>query len=60
MSKGGNRDWGYASSDADGNLTYTSYEKSGGVNRYSDNGDGGHSHSHWDNKDDYNSGRDSN
>ena len=56
---GGNRDWGYASSDDKGNLTYTSYEKDGSVNRYSDNGDGGHSHSHWDNKDDYNIGKDS-
>lgn len=59
MGKGSNRDWGYASSDDKGNLTYTSYEKSGSVNRYSDNGDGGHSHEHWDSKDNYNSGKDS-
>ena len=59
MGKGSDRDWGYASSDDKGNLTYTSYEKSGSVNRYSDNGDGGHSHSHWNNKDSYNSGKDS-
>ena len=41
MGRGSNRDWGYASSDEDGNLTYTSYERNGSVNRYSDNGDGG-------------------
>ena len=56
MGKGKNRDWGYASSDENGNLTYTSYEKNGSVNRYTDNGDGGHSHSHWRNSSDYNSG----
>lgn len=55
---GGNRDWGYASYDEDGNLIYTSYEKSGSVNRYHDNGDGGHGHAHWKSKDDYNSGKD--
>ena len=59
MSKGNNRDWGYASSDDKGNLTYTSYEKNGSVNRYSDNGDGGHSHEHWNNKNDYDSGKNS-
>lgn len=59
MSKGRGRDWGYASSDDKGNLSYTSYEKDGSVNRYSDNGDGGHSHSHWNNANDYNSGKDS-
>ena len=39
---GSNRDWGYASYDvdryddySDSNLQYTSYEKSGSVNRYS-------------------------
>ena len=62
MSKGGNRDWGYASynvdNEDDNRLTYTSYEKNGSVNRYSDNGDGGHSHEHWKNADDYNSGKD--
>lgn len=62
MSKGNNRDWGYASYNVDDEndekLTYTSYERSGSVNRYSDNGDGGHSHSHWNNSDDYNKGND--
>lgn len=63
MSKGGNnRDWGYASYNADDDnderLSYTSYEKDGSVNRYHDNGDGGHSHSRWQSKDDYNSGED--
>ncbi len=63
MSKGGNnRDWGYASyntdDDNDERLSYTSYEKDGSVNRYHDNGDGGHSHSRWQSKDDYNSGED--
>ena len=57
---GSNRDWGYASYDVDNpdseNLTYTSYEKSGSVNRYSDNGDGGHSHEHWNSSSSYNSG----
>ena len=60
MSKGKNRDWGYASynvdDEGDERLSYTSYENSGSVNRYHDNGDGGHSHSHWDSKDDYNNG----
>ena len=55
---GGNRDWGYASYDSNGYLIYTSYEKDGSVNKYHDNGDGGHSHEHWDSKDDYNLGRD--
>lgn len=59
MDKGKNRDWGYASCDEDDNLTYTSYENNGSVNRYSDNGDGGHGHDHWDSKDDYNLGNDS-
>lgn len=60
---GSNRKWGYASYDvdryddySDSNLQYTSYEKDGSVNRYADNGDGGHSHSHWNSSDDYNSG----
>ena len=60
---GSNREYGYASYDVDNEddekLTYTSYEKDGSVNRYHDNGDGGHSHSHWNNKDDYNNGKDS-
>lgn len=60
---GGNRDWGYASYDvdryddySDSNLQYTSYEKSGSVNRYGDNGDGGHTHERWENSSDYNNG----
>ena len=58
MSKGGkSRDWGYASCTEDGKLTYTSYENNGSVNRYTDNGDGGHSHSHWESAHDYNSGK---
>ncbi len=65
-SKGGNnRDWGYASYDVDryedyndSNLQYTSYEKRGSVNRYVNNGDGGHSHARWENNDDYNKGKD--
>lgn len=62
---GNNRDWGYASYDvdkyddySDSNLQYTSYEKSGSVNRYADNGDGGHSHEHWNSSSDYNEGLD--
>ena len=59
MGTGGkNRDWGYASYTPDGRLIYTSYEKDGSVNRYTDNGDGGHSHEYWSNKDDYNMGND--
>lgn len=63
MSKGGNnREWGYGSYDVDNmdkeELIYTSYEKDGRVNRYPDNGDGGHGHSSWENADDYNHGKD--
>lgn len=59
MGKGGKkRDWGYASVADDGNLIYTSYEKDGSVNRYKDNGDGGHSHEYWGDSNDYNSGED--
>ena len=58
MGPGKKRDWGYASSDEKGNLTYTSYEKDGSVNRYSDRGDGYHTHEHWKSKDDYNRGGD--
>jgi hypothetical protein len=54
--------WGYAShnvdDDNDEKLTYTRYEESGKVNRYTDNGDGGHSHESWKDKDDYNKGND--
>ena len=39
-------------------LTYTSFEKSGSVNRYSDNGDGGHSHEHWNDEDNFHHGED--
>lgn len=63
MGKGKGREWGYGSYDVDNdkneNLTYTSYEKSGIVNRYTDNGDGAHTHSLWKDKADYNSGKDS-
>ena len=58
------RDWGYASYDfehpEDEKLIYTSYENSGKVNQYHDNGDGGHGHTEWNNKDDYNLGKDPN
>ena len=64
VKKGGsNRDWGYASYDvdryddySDSNLGYTSYENNGKVNKYFDNGDGGHSHEKWNNRNDYNQG----
>lgn len=57
MSGGKSREQGYASYDEETDtLIYTSYEKDGSVNRYADNKDGGHSHSHWDSKDDYNNG----
>ncbi len=59
---GNSRDWGYASYDVDNSdnekLTYTSYENDGSVNKYSDNGDGGHSHENWSSKDEYNLGQD--
>lgn len=65
MSGGKGRKWGYGSYDVDGDdnydeskLGYTSYEKADNVNRYQNNGDGGHSHSHWNDKDDYNKGND--
>lgn len=65
-SKGGsNRDWGYASYDvdkfndySDSNLQYTSYEKNGSVNKYSNTGDEGHSHDHFKSSDSYNKGGD--
>lgn len=65
MSKGGSgRDWGYASYGMDNpdsdNLIYTSYEKSGSVNQYPENDDGGHGHYHWNDKNDHDLGRDSN
>ncbi len=60
-------DLGYASYDADkyddysdSNLQYTSYEKDGSVNRYVDNGDGGHGHSHYNSSENYNNGEDPN
>lgn len=62
---GNNRDWGYATYDvdrsddySDSNLQYTSYEKSGSVNKYGDNGDGGHSHDYYKSSDDFNKGKD--
>ena len=60
-----NRDWGYVSSDVDktddkGNpiIIYTSFENSGKVNQYKDNGDGGHSHTKWNNYDNFYEGKD--
>lgn len=35
-------------------LGYTSYEKSDSVNKRRDNGDGGHGHDHYADKDSYN------
>jgi len=59
---GKGRDWGYASHYEDENgetrLIYTSYEKDGSVNRYKDNGDGGHGHAHWNSREDYDAGED--
>lgn len=59
---GKNRDWGYASYYEDDNdethLIYTSYENNGSVNRYTDNGDGGHGHARWEDRDDYDNGED--
>ncbi len=56
------KSWGYASYDVDHpddeKLTYTRYESSGSVNRYTDNGNGGHSHDYWGSANDYNSGKD--
>ena len=46
MGKGSNIDWGYASYTDDGRLIYTSYEKSGSVNRYEELEGGGHTHEH--------------
>ena len=55
---GSNREWGYPSYDVDNpddeKLIYTSYERSGSVNKYNDNGDGGHGHQYWKSADDYN------
>ena len=50
--------WGFSSCDDDGNLSYIRYNDKGGVDRFTDNGDGGHSHTHWDKADDYNAGND--
>lgn len=59
---GKNRLWGYASYYEDENgetrLIYTSYEKDGSVNRYTDNGDGGHGHARWESKEDFDAGED--
>lgn len=59
---GKSRDWGFASYDIDkdnGNdpkVIYTSFEKSGKVNQYVDNGDGHHGHHCWTDKDKYENG----
>ena len=57
------REWGYASYDVDNlddeKLIYTSYEKNGEVKQYHDNGDGGHGHTEWNNKEDHDLGKDS-
>lgn len=51
--------WGYASYDVDAEdednptIIYTRHERSGRVNQYPDNGDGGHGHFSWKNEDDY-------
>ena len=54
--------WGYASynvdDENDDRLIYTRYDDDNTVDKYADNGDGGHSHAHWDNTDDYNAGED--
>lgn len=59
---GRGRDWGYTScyedEDGDSTLIYTSIEKDGSVNRYTDNGDGGHGHAHWDKREDYETEKD--
>ena len=58
---GKGREWGYASyyedeETGETRLIYTSYEKDGSVNRYTDNGDGGHGHAHWNSRDDFDMG----
>lgn len=62
MAGGKNRDWGYASyyedENGDTHLIYTSYENDGSVNRYTDNGDGGHGHARWEDREDFDAGED--
>ena len=60
---GGSDDyWGFASYDVDSEdednptIIYTRHERSGRVNQYPDNGDGGHGHFSWKNEDDYENG----
>ena len=51
--------WGFASYDVDKDddeeqtIIYTRHERSGRVNQYVDNNDGGHGHFSWANEDDY-------
>ena len=51
--------WGFASYDVDAEdednptIIYTRHERSGRVNQYPDNGDGGHGHFSWETEDDY-------
>ena len=59
---GSNREWGYASyyddpKTGETRLIYTSIENNGSVNRYEDKGDGGHTHIHWDKKEDFDAGK---
>lgn len=54
--------WGWTSyniddeNEDDPQLIYTRVEKSGRVNQYPDNGDGGHGHFSWNNKEDFDNG----
>ncbi len=50
--------WGYASYDEEGHLIYTKYNDNNTVDKYRDNGDGGHSHERWNSQNDYNLGKD--
>ncbi len=59
---GGSDDyWGFVSYDIDSDeddpkIIYTRHERSGRVNQYPDNGDGGHGHFSWENEDAYEDG----
>lgn len=58
---GDNRYWGYGSYDVDDNnnenLGYTRYDNmTGRVDKFVDNGDGGHSHQQWSDSNSYNNG----
>lgn len=58
----GHSKWGYVFYDVDSDderYGYTRYEKDGSVNKYHDNGDGGHSHEKWKDENDYNDGKNS-